>query len=171
VLFSPPSKQPPLKRNHKPVPPTPEQIGRIAADRAVALAPKPHMKLAPSRVALTGLPSYFWLRPKPHAIVARAQAGALVVVAQARPVQYVWNFGDGRSLTTTRPGRRWTKKRRGNVSHLYETRGRYTLRARIIWEARWRTLGGRWAHLGYFSTSSSRGYGVRQVLAVLTKTN
>ena len=166
----PPPERPRLSRiRQRPAPPSPEQIGRLLADRAIALAPKPELRLAPRRRGLTGLDSYFWLARRPRPIQARARAGAMLVIAEARPVQYVWDFGDGNDRVTRKSGRRWTRKRPGNISHMYEGKGRYELGVEVIWEARWRTTFGGWRPLGYFSTDDSRGYRVREIFPVLEK--
>ncbi|MFN2488844.1 MAG: PKD domain-containing protein [Actinomycetota bacterium] len=145
---------------------SPFSVARILADRALALAPKPRIQVAPARAGLTGLDSYFWLDPS-EPIRASAGVGGLVVAAEARPVQYVWDFGDGDERVTSDPGRPWASGRVGSISHLYETRGSYDLSVEQIWEARWRIAGGAWRTLGLFSNSDARAYGVRQVVPVL----
>lgn len=150
-------------------PPAPEEIARRLTDRAIRIAPRPELRLAPGRRGLTGLPSYFWLARRPRRIEASATAGGVVVTAQARPVQYVWTYGDGSDEATRRSGRRWTRKRNGTISHTYETKGRYRLVVEVIWHARWRIAGGAWRSLGYFSNSDSRAYRVRSVIPVLVR--
>ncbi|HEY7874808.1 MAG TPA: hypothetical protein VIG64_06765 [Actinomycetota bacterium] len=157
------------RRRGRPPRPSPEELARIAADRAIALAPKPRMRLAPRAVGLTGLASYFWLARRPRPITASAGVPGLTVTAQARPVQFVWDFGDGAEKTTRKSGRRWRARRPGNIAHVYQTRGRYRTTVEVIWEARWRVGGGSWRPLGYFTNSDSRRYRVRQVIAVLVR--
>ena len=147
--------------------PSPEEVAQRLADRAVALAPRPELRITPGRRGLTGLPSYFWLRQRPRPIQARAGVRGLVVTAEARPVQYIWTFGDGSDRVTTHSGRRWTRKRPGNIRHTYETKRRYTVEIEVIWEARWRIGGSTWRHLGYFSNSDSDRYRVRDLVPVL----
>lgn len=156
-------------RPGRPPRPSPEEIARTLADRAVSLAPEPDLRVTPSGIGLTGLESYFWLEESPEPIEATAQAGPVLVTAQARAVQYVWNFGDGSDMVTNGSGRRWSASRGGNIGHVYETRGRYELAVDVVWEARWRIGAGPWQSLGYFSNSDSRPYRVRQVIAVLTE--
>lgn len=150
-------------------PPTPDEVARRLADRAIALAPKPRLRRAPGRRGITGLPSYFWLARPPQPITAQASAGAIAVTAQARPVQYVWNYGDGTDEASARSGRRWTRTRPGSISHTYEGKGRYELTVEVIWEARWRTAFTGWRSLGYFSNSATRPYRVRAVIPVLVR--
>ena len=145
---------------------SPIQVAQVLADRAMALAPAPKIRVAPARVGLTGLDSYFWLDP-PDLITASAGVGGLVVTAEARPVQSVWDFGDGNDLVTSHPGQPWSERRPGNISHMYESDGRYTLTLEQIWEARWQLGGGPWQSLGFFSNSADRPYPVRQVVPVL----
>ena len=135
-------------------------------DRAFALAPSPKIQVAPGRIGLTGLDSYFWLDPV-DPITASAVAGGLVVTAEARPVEYVWNFGDGQDFVTSEPGQPWGSHESGSISHMYESDGRYELTLEQIWEARWHVAGGPWQSLGYFSNSAARPYAVRQVVPVL----
>lgn len=150
-------------------PPTPDEVARRLADRAIALAPRPRLRFAPARRGLTGLPSFFWLAERPRPITATAGVGGLLVTAQARPVQFVWNYGDGTDAATRGPGRRWTKRRAGTIKHTYEGKGRYALEVEVIWQARWRIGTGEWLSLGYFTNSTSRDYRVRSIVPVLVK--
>jgi hypothetical protein len=149
--------------------PSPDEVARRLADRTIALAPKPRLRRAPGRRGVTGLPSYFWLARPPQPITAQASAGGVAVTAEARPVQYVWNYGDGTDEATRRSGRRWTRWRPGSIAHVYEGKGRFRLTVEVIWEARWRTTFTGWRSLGYFSNSATRPYRVRAVIPVLVR--
>jgi hypothetical protein len=120
-------------------------------------------------VGLTGLASYFWLARRPRPITATAGVPGLTVTAQARPIQYVWDFGDGAEKVTRKSGRPWRARRPGSIGHVYETRGRYRTGVEVVWEARWRIGRGAWRPLGYFANSDDRRYRVRQVIAVLVR--
>ncbi|HYI44326.1 MAG TPA: hypothetical protein VE174_02540 [Actinomycetota bacterium] len=144
---------------------SPEEIATALAQRSIALAPRPRLRAAPSGVGLTGLDSFFWLAEEPRPI----SASAGVVTAEARPSQYAWDFDDGDQKTTSNSGRRWTARRDGNISHMYESRGSYRVSVDVIWQARWRIGAGPWQPLGYFTTSDSTDYPVRQVVALLVK--
>jgi PKD domain-containing protein len=141
----------------------------LAANRAIALAPTPELRIAPDGVGLTGLPSYFWLAEPPTSITATASAGGVTVIAQASPVQFVWTFGDGSQNVTHTAGRPWTRDRPGSIAHTYETRGRYPVAVEVIYHARWSVDDAAWSDLGFFSTADSRTYPVRQIVAVLIK--
>ena len=147
-----------------PAPPTPQQLARIAYERTVSLAEEPAVRIAPSRVGLTGLRSFFWLAREPRPISATADAGALTVTAEATPTRYLWRFGDGSSKTTYTHGRSW---RHGDIGHLYDKKGRYDLAVHIVWRARWRTNGGAWNPLGSFTTSTDESYPVREAMSFL----
>ncbi len=149
-------------------PATPEDIALLLLDEAVATAASPDLRIAPSRVGLTGLDSFFWTDP-PRPIQVTATVPGLTVTAEARPKQYVWDFDDGQRRTTTHPGRPWTRRHSGSIRHTYESRGSYTVALEVVWEARWRLGTGEWRHLGYFTTSDSAGYPVRQVVALLVR--
>jgi hypothetical protein len=148
--------------------PSREDIARILADQARALAPTPHIEISPQRVGLTGLPSYFWVEP-PAPVSASAGIGGALVVAEARPVQYVWSFDDGAQLVTHHPGAPWRAAARRGVSirHTYETNGARTVALEQVWEARWRVDDGAWQGLGFFSVTGVRPYRVREVVPVL----
>ncbi|MEA2453154.1 MAG: hypothetical protein QOG04_1864 [Actinomycetota bacterium] len=166
----PPPPRPRLSNNRPPRrQPTPDEVARVLADRAISLAPRPQLRLAPARRGLTGLPSYFWLARRPRRIEASAGVGGVTVIAQARPVQFVWNYGDGTDHATRRSGRKWTRRRPGTIQHTYEGKGRYSLVVEVIWEARWRLGLGPWQSLGYFTNSATRSYRVRSVVPVLVK--
>lgn len=148
---------------------SPSELAAIAADRAMALAARPRLEIAPASVGLTGLPSYFWLAEELQPVAATAVVPGMRVTAEATPVSYLWSFGDGSELATRDPGRAWRKAKPGNISHRYETRGAYELQVRVIWEARWRIGTGPWRPLGYFANEDSERYPVRQVRARLTR--
>ncbi|MBA2272924.1 MAG: PKD domain-containing protein [Actinobacteria bacterium] len=142
----------------------------IAADKAMALAPSPVIEVAPEQVGLTGLDSFFWLGQSPSPISATARVSGLTVTAEARPTEYVWDFGDGQEEVTTEPGRPWTRTSEGSISHLYETKGSYDLSVEIIWRARWQADDGPWQQLGMFSNSAGESYPVKEVVSVLVST-
>lgn len=153
----------------RPRPPSPEEVAARLFDRAVALAPTPELEVAPSGIGLAGLRTFFWLAETPEPIVATAAAGPATVTAVADPVQYLWDFGDGGDRLTETPGTSWTLRRRGSIGHVYQASGRYDLGVEVIWQARWRSGGGAWQPLGYFSTADSRPYRVREVIAWLVR--
>jgi hypothetical protein len=156
--------------NLRPAPrPSPEALAQLAFERVVSLAPNPELGIAPARLGLTGLPSYFWVDGELAPVTATAGVPGLTVTAEARPVRYQWDFDDGSTRSTRHPGRPWTRTRDGNVGHLYETKGRYEPGVTVLWAARWRVNGGPWAPLGYFSTAGSAEYPVREMLAVLVR--
>lgn len=149
--------------------PSPFELAWLAADRAMSVTEWPQLEIAPHYVGLTGLRSYFWLQRTPAPVTASASVPGLVVTAEAHPVRYTWSFGEGRSRSTAHSGRGWSRRRSGNVSHMYERRGRYRVGVTVLWEARWRMGTSAWQHLGYFSNEDSRIYGVRQMVAMLTR--
>lgn len=152
-----------------PPPPSPEEIASIAIDRALALAPEPKLEIAPARVGLTGLESYFWIAEPPRPISATASVPGLTVTARAVPTQFVWDFGEGTGEVTSTAGRPWTRRRPGNISHLYEAKGRYGVAVEVIWSASYQVNGGGWVGIGNFSTADARPYPVREMVALLVK--
>jgi hypothetical protein len=149
--------------------PSPEELAAIAADRAMSMAESPRLEMAPGSIGLTGLDSYFWLATTPRPVSATAEAPGLSVTAEAHPIRYMWRFGDGGERATDHAGRRWTRRRPGNIAHMYETRGRYAVEVEVLWEARWRIGSGGWLPLGYFSNTDSDTHPVREVRSALTR--
>jgi hypothetical protein len=150
--------------------PSPEDVARVLADEARALAPAPRIEISPQRVGLTGLQSYFWVEA-PAPVRAAAGVGGVVVVAEARPVRYVWSFGDRVQLVTDHPGAPWRETDAAGsartIGHTYETDGARNVVLEQIWEARWRIGDGEWQSLGLFSVTGVRRYPVREVVALL----
>ncbi len=173
-VFIAPDKAPKAPKAPKPAagtparPPTPQEIAGRLADKVVKQAGRPQLAVAPGRVGLTGLKSYFWLQSPLHPITAIATVAGFSVTAQAIPYRYDWSFGDGAGLATRDPGRPWSRSHPGTIGHLYETSGHYEVSVAVRWVARWRIGGGPWRPLGYFTTSDDQGYPVRQVVARLT---
>lgn len=144
----------------------PANPAAVLWDRARALAPAPALRIAPAHIGLTGMETYVWLARRPRPIAAGARAGGISATATARPVRYVWDFGDGTTITTDHPGHPWSPQRDGSIAHVYETKGRYRISVTTVWEARWRA-GGAWIPLGRFATTGGRGFPVREMITVL----
>ena len=62
------------------------------------------------------------------------------------PSEFTWTLGDGRTLTTTDPGRAWRAGLPMNeyVSHRYAKAGTVRLQLTTTWSARWRLPNGPW---------------------------
>ncbi|HEX2296607.1 MAG TPA: hypothetical protein VHN37_15045, partial [Actinomycetota bacterium] len=95
VSFVSPAPAEPSPRNarNRPPRPSPEALASAAYDRVVSLAARPELGVAPARVGLTGLTSYFWVRNDLDPVTATAGVRGLTVTAEARPVAYQWDFG------------------------------------------------------------------------------
>lgn len=149
--------------------PSPQQLAWIAADQAMAVAERPDLRIAPGRVGLTGLRSFFWLEHAPPRVWATASVPGVLVTAEAFPIRYGWAFGEGEAKSTTGIGRPWSRRGAGAISHMYERRGTYQVTVDVIWQARWRIGTGPWMHLGYFSNQTARDYPVREMVSRLTR--
>lgn len=149
--------------------PSPLQLAWIAADRAMAVAEPPDLRIAPGRIGLTGLKTYFWLDHEPPRVWATASVPGVLVTAEAYPIRYGWTFDEDARRTTTDIGRAWSRRAPGTISHMYERRGTYQVSVDVIWQARWRIGAGVWMHLGYFSNGQARDYPVRQMVSRLTR--
>jgi hypothetical protein len=145
------------------------QLAAIAADKARSLATLPAFEAAPAHIGLTGLPTYVWLARRPATVSATAEVPGLAVTAEAYPVRYLWDFGDGAGIETATHGRAWTRRQAGTIRHTYERKGRYTLAVRVVWYARWRVGTGPWQPLGHFMNAATRPHPVREVVSVLRR--
>ena len=170
-FVSPPPPEPgnPARPHRRPRRPSPEALAQSAYDRVIELASQPDLGVAPARIGLTGLKSFFWIDNDMAPVSATAGVRGLTVTAQAQPTEYTWDFDDGSTRTTRHQGRPWTRTRNGNVGHLYETKGRYEPAVTVVWAARWRVNRGPWDDLGYFSTAGSAEYPVRGMISVLVR--
>ncbi|HYO61432.1 MAG TPA: hypothetical protein VEU29_06005, partial [Actinomycetota bacterium] len=70
--------------------PSPAALAQRAFDRVISLAPSPELDVAPARLGLTGLRSYFWVGDDLEPVTATAGVPGLTVTAEARPVRYRW---------------------------------------------------------------------------------
>jgi hypothetical protein len=131
----------------------PEQFGvdpRALAERLVRDLPYPAATVgaSPSERGLTGLESWFWVEGYTGAPVTdTVRAFGLTVRVEAIPDSVSWDFGDG---TTARDGGLGTPPPgRSTVTHVFETRGRPTVRVRALVRltVRWRMAAGPWETL------------------------
>jgi len=155
--------------NDRPRRPNLQALLFAALDEVRRRAPHPSLAIAPDRIGLTGLESYFWLAEPVSPVTATASVPGITVVAEASPDHYLWRFEPGADRMTDDSGRPWTESRPGNIGHTYETKGRYDVSVEVVWAARWRIGSGPWRELGFFSTVDSRNYPVREIVPVLTK--
>ena len=97
--------------------PTPLEL----AQQASAEQPWPVLRLSINpATGLTGLPSWFWLSGDPLMPDATVSAGPLTVRVKATLIDVVWNFGDGRALSSgTSVGRPFPAD--SGIQHVYET--------------------------------------------------
>jgi hypothetical protein len=168
LAFSSLPDAPPIDRERSPDY-SPGDLAAIAADKARSLATLPALRAAPSKIGLTGLPTYVWLPRRPATVSATAEVPGLSVTAEAYPVRYIWDFGDGGIVETGSHGSAWTERGAGSIRHIYQRKGAYTLSVRVVWYARWRVGRGPWRPLGHFMNSATRDHPVREVVSVLRR--
>ena len=99
----------------------------------------------PNKVGLAGLDTWFWLAPKPAALIAdEAYMGSSYVVT-ATPMSASWDFGDGSTAAFTDGsgfGRAYPQA--SSVTHTYQAHSRqgYAARAVIGYDVTWVALAG-----------------------------
>lgn len=151
----------------------PEQFGvdpRAIAERLVRDLPYPdaHVGADPAQRGLTGLESWFWVEGYTGAAVTdTVRAFGLTVSVEATPESVSWDFGDG--TTTRAAGLGIAPPGRSDVRHVFETRGRPTVRVRALLRlaVRWRVGTGPWEALDPVTRTAVLDYPVAESRAVL----
>ncbi len=151
----------------------PEQFGvdpRAVAERLVRDLPYPPARVGanPAARGLTGLESWFWVEGYTTAPVAdTVRAFGLTVSVEATPESVSWDFGDG--TTARAAGLGVPPPGRSEVRHVFETRGRPTVRVRALIRlaVRWRVGAGPWDSLDPVTRTAVLDYPVVESRAVL----
>jgi PKD repeat protein len=66
------------------------------------------------------------------------------VVVEATPMSYTWNFGDGKTLTTTTPGKAYPAK---EITHKYLKRGNVSVTLTTNYAARYNVADTGWQYV------------------------
>jgi hypothetical protein len=133
---------------------------------------------APPAVTLAQFPNIFWSDVKTY------EEPTGITVADVRlkflPVKYVWNFGDGKSMTTTGPGKPYdpalakttqdAEKNYKNI-HRYGMTGTFNVTVTVVFNGQYSVNGGDWIDIAgsVQATSPSRPLTVYQARAELVK--
>ena len=150
--------------------PTPGSAAEIAlAEEASSRQPWPNLSVGvnPDR-GLTGLQSWFWLRPANAAMPpASATAGPLTVTVRAALIDVVWDFGDG-SRTEAGLDLGQAYPRESTIHHVYQTdtfhlAGGYQVLATLRFGVWYSVNSGTWRFLGTKAKSYSLSYSVNQI--------
>jgi hypothetical protein len=145
-----------------PPPPGPQDVWN-----AVAL-PRAVVQFNPEKVGLTQLPTWFWAEGVPQVVSVSIQIGGYTITTEARPVAYMWHFGDGTSATTTNAGTATDP----SVEHTYFEAGTYDVSVIIEYTGSFSYAGpngsaGTEALTPYYSAPFVASYTVQQVRSVL----
>jgi hypothetical protein len=150
--------------------PTPGSAAEIAlAEEASSRQPWPNLSVGvnPDR-GLTGLQSWFWLRPANAAMpLASATAGPLTVTVRAALIDVLWDFGDG-SRTDAGLDLGQAYPRESAIRHVYQTdtfqlAGGYQVLATLRFGIWYSVNSGPWRFLGTKAKSLSLSYSVNQI--------
>lgn len=90
--------------------------------------PPPRCEYNPATTGLTGLATWGWAAPS-GPVTANPSINGYSVQAQARPIRYIWEWGDGASSSSASPGAPTAPA----VSHTYRTKEDYTISCRVVW--------------------------------------
>lgn len=114
--------QPAARRALPDMPPLPEE-----AWEQVPL-PVPEVRVNPRARGLTGLETWFWY-DQPTTARLNVDLGGFTVTIDAQAVGFRWRTGDGAELSSGTPG----TSDQPSASHVYETKGDYTLIVDVTW--------------------------------------
>jgi hypothetical protein len=160
--------------------PIPDPRGIDVRDAVSRQLPTPTFAVNPYPEGLTGLESWFWydddgassLEPidvdgttRPGLTVT-ATAGPYSITAQAWITHYRWETGDGAVYTSTRPGTEDDPA----ASHIYETKGDYTVAIETVWVGTYTWTAGSFSgsgDLGSVTRRSTHDYRVVEARSVL----
>lgn len=133
-----------------------------------------------TRGGITGLPMWLWVDADRwnQDLRARVEAGPAWVEAEARPLEQVWDFGDGNTITCHGPG---TPYQHGmdalegspDCGHKYtrtsqsQSNGAYTVRVSVVWQISWVGSGNTAGELEPIYMSDAITYTVKQARAQL----
>ncbi len=150
--------------------PTPGSAAEIAlAEEASSRQPWPNLRVGVNPdTGLTGLQSWFWLRPANAAMPpARATAGPLTVTVRAVLIDALWDFGDG-SRTDAGLDLGQAYPRESAIRHIYQTdtfqlAGGYQVLATLRFGVWYSVNSGPWRFLGTKAKNYSLSYSVNQI--------
>ncbi|HEY4898419.1 MAG TPA: hypothetical protein VIH79_01720, partial [Candidatus Nanopelagicaceae bacterium] len=106
------------------------------SDQITRLLPGSNLLYQPNKDAVTGIPVYFWSDTNPIFQVVTSILGVGVNVLM-NP-SFVWNFGDGATMSTSNAGGPYPNS---SVTHIYKNAGIYTAAVSISWAGTWAAQG------------------------------
>jgi hypothetical protein len=127
---------------HPPVKKKPSTIAKVVttalslSDQITRLLPGSKILYQPANDAVTGVPVYFWSDTSTVFQVTTAILGIGVNVLM-NP-SFVWNFGDGTTMTTSSVGGPYPD---ATITHTYKSAGIYTISLTTSWAGSWAAQG------------------------------
>ena len=106
------------------------------SDQITRLLPGSNILYQPSKDAVTGIPVYFWSDTNTVFQVATAILGVGVNVLMSP--SFLWNFGDGTTLSTSSAGGPYPD---ATITHTYKSPGIYSVNLAISWAGSWAAQG------------------------------
>ena len=126
------------KETKKPVPKVavsvkPKVVAAVSlSDRLTQLLPQRNIFFTPKTGAVVQVPMYFWTDATSTFSTTSLILGISVGVTLSPT--FTWNFGDGTSFTTDKPGVPYPDT---NISHTYRATGTYKTTLTISWAGTW----------------------------------
>lgn len=128
--------------------PPPDAVPAVSlSDIAHFVPTAPVDNMEPHGMAIIGLNTNFWATSDTHTV----DGTLLDVPAQVRftPVAWHWDYGDGTTRSTSTPGAPWWQLRLKEfdptaTSHVFETKGNYTISLWVDYTAAYRLGGSGW---------------------------
>ena len=106
------------------------------SDQVSKLLPGSQLKYQPTNDPVAGIPIYFWSDSNPIFQIVTAILGIGVSVT-LQPA-FLWNFGDGDSLSTSSTGGAFPDS---TITHTYKEPGDYPVTLTISWAGSWAAQG------------------------------
>jgi PKD repeat protein len=107
------------------------------------LFPRLGVKVQPDKRTLVNLDTIVYTDQSKVSVSTVSLLGFAVVV-EATPMSYTWNFGDGKTLTTTSPGKAYPAK---EIVHKYLKRGDVRVTLTTNYAARYNVAGTGWQYV------------------------
>ncbi len=140
--------------------------------------PEPEFGTNPAGIGITGLETWLWYDGAATSIPSFGMEWTDPITgidyeleARAEIAQYVWDMGDGTTISSPVPGSGDDLPYSKAAGHTYETKGFYDVTLTVTWtgEFRWRTVGDPWPAwqpmTGTWSPSITQTYQVDQIVS------
>ena len=143
-----------------PPPPSPDEIWSHVPLKAGTVG------VSPPNEGITGMATWFWHQGGTSPVGLTVSLRGYTVQVSAKPVKFSWDSGDGARGS----GRVGGSEAKPGLTHVYETKGDYTITMATTWEGSYTFSGygvSSGGSLGSVTVTSTRPYHVFEIRSVL----